>query len=170
MKKYEIWYKSGRDSDTAQFLDDALPYKCPICGASIDYILTHDNKEVSGTCENEDWEIWMQLPVELVEKLNKPLRASKINDRRKLDNFIEDKVKDALKATTEPPKTIFNDLEDNRVRGRKSTKEPRRATGVKLVVGDADGDSLRISELGEALDKILKRLDKLKNDDWWRLL
>ena len=112
----------------------------------------------------------MQLPVELVEKLNKPLRASKINDRRKLDNFIEDKVKDALKATTEPPKTIFNDLEDNRVRGRKSTKEPRRATGVKLVVGDADGDSLRISELGEALDKILKRLDKLKNDDWWRLL
>ena len=112
----------------------------------------------------------MQLPVEVVEKLGEPLKAPKINDKHKFDNFVEDKVKDALKATTEPHKTIFNDLEDNRVRGRKSTKEPRRATGVKLVVGDADGDSLRISELGEALDKILKRLDKLKNDDWWRLL
>ena len=87
MKKYEIWYKSGRDLDTAQFLDDALPYKCPVCGASIDYTLTHDNKEVSGACENKDWEIWMQLPVEVVEKLNKPLRASKINDRRKLDTL-----------------------------------------------------------------------------------
>lgn len=112
----------------------------------------------------------MQLPVELVEKLNKPLRASKINDRRKLDNFIEDKVKDALKAATEPHKTIFSDLEDNRVRGRKSTKEPRKATGVKLVAGDADGDYLNILELGKALDKILKRLDKFTKDDWWRLL
>ena len=152
MKKYEIWYKSGRDSDTAQFLDDALPYKCPVCGASIDYTLTHDNKEVSGACENEDWEIWMQLPVELVEKLNKPLRASEINDRRKLDNFIEDRVKDTLKSTTEPHETIF------------------KATGVKLVAGDTDGDSFRISELGETLDKILKRLDRLMNDDCWRIL
>lgn len=165
MKKYEIWYKSGRDSDTARFLDNALPYKCPICGASIDYTLTHDNTEVSGTCENEDWEIWMQLPVELVEKLNKPLRASKINDRRKLDNFIEDRGKDALKSTTEPHKTIFNDLEDNHVRGRRSTKEPRKATGVKLVAGDADGDPL-----AAALKEMVKRLDKLMNDDWWRFL
>lgn len=167
MKKYEIWYKSGRDSDAARFLDDALPYKCPVCGGSIDYTLTHDNKEVSGACENEDWEIWMQLPVEFVEKLNKPLRASKINDRCKLDNFIEDKVKDVLKATTEPHKTIFNDLEDNRVRGRRHTKEPRKATGVKLVAGDADGDYLNISEV---LSEMVKRLDRLMNDDWWRLL
>lgn len=170
MKKYEIWYKSGRDSDTAQFLDDALPYKCPICGGAIDYTLTHDNKEVSGACENEDWEIWMQLPVEVVEKLNQPLRASKINDRRKLDNFIEDKVKDALKSTTEPHKTIFNDLEDNRVRGRRNTKDTRKATGVKLVAGDTDGDSLRISELEKALSDMVKRLDRIMNDDWWRLL
>lgn len=170
MKKYEIWYKSGRDPRTALFLDDALPYKCPICGGSIDYTLTHDNKEVSGTCENEDWEIWMQLPVEVVEKLSEPLKAPKINDKRKLDNFIENKVKDALKATTEPHKTIFNDLEDNRVRGRRNTKEPRKATGVKLVAGDVDGDYLNISELGEVLDNILKRLDKFTKDDWWRLL
>lgn len=170
MKKYEIWYKSGRDSDTAQFLDDALPYKCPVCGASIDYTLTHDNTEVSGACENEDWEIWMQLPVELVEKLNKPLRASKINDRRKLDNFIEDRVKDALKATTEPHKTIFNDLEDNRARGRRSTKDTRKATGVKLVAGDTDGDSPRILELEAELKEMVKRLDKLMSNDWWRFL
>ena len=170
MKKYEIWYKSGRDSRTALFLDNALPYKCPVCGASIDYTLTHDNKEVLGACENEDWGIWMQLPVEVVEKLNKPLRASEINDRRKLDNFIEDRVKDTLKSTTEPHKTIFNNLEDNRVRGKKSTKEPRKATGVKLVVGDIDGDSPYISELEAALYKMLKRLDKLMSDDWWRLL
>lgn len=170
MKKYEIWYKSGRDSRTALFLDNALPYKCPVCGGSIDYTLTHDNKEVSGACENKDWEIWMQLPVEVVEKLGEPLRASKINDKRKLDNFIEDRGKDALKATTEPHKTIFNDLEDNRVRGKKSTKEPRKATGVKLVAGDIDGNFLRIAELEAVLDKMLKRLDKFMSDDWWRLL
>lgn len=167
MKKYEIWYKSGRDSDAARFLDDALPYKCPICGGSIDYTLTHDNKEVSGACENEDWEIWMQLPVELVEKLNKPLRASKINDRRKLDNFIEDKVKDALKSITEPQKAARRNFDDNRARDKKSTKETRRATGVKLTEGDTDGDYLNISE---ALSEMVKRLDRLMNDDWWRLL
>lgn len=170
MKKHEIWYKSGRDSKTAQFLDDALPYKCPVCGASIDYTLTHDNTEVSGTCENEDWEIWMQLPAEVVEKLSKPLRASKINDRRKLDNFIEDKVKDALKSITEPQKAARRNFDDNRARDKKSTKETRRATGIKLVEGDTDGDCLNISELGEALSKMVKRLDRLMNDDWWRLL
>lgn len=170
MKKYEIWYKSGRDPRTALLLDDALPYKCPICGGSIDYALTHDNKEVSGACENEDWEIWMQLPVEVVEKLGEPLKAPKINDKHKFDNFVEDKVKDALKATTEPHKTIFNDLEDNRVRGRRNTKNTRKATGVKLVAGDADGDSLRISELEAILKEMVKRLDRLMNDDWWRLL
>lgn len=170
MKKYEIWYKSGRDPRTALFLDDALPYKCPICGGSIDYTLTHDNKEVSGACENEDWEIWMQLPIEIVEKLNQPLRASKINDRHKLDNFIEDKVKDALKATTEPHKTFSGNCDDNRVRGRKSPKDTRKATGVKLVAGDTDGDSLCVSELEKALSEMVKRLDKLMNDDWWRLL
>lgn len=167
MKKYEIWHKSGRDPRTALFLGEALPYTCPICGASIDYTLTHDNKEVSGACENEDWEIWMQLPAEVVEKLDESLKAPKINDRRKLDNFIENKVKDALKATTEPHKTIFNDLEDNRVRGRRSTKEPRRTTGVKLTEGDTDGDYLNISEV---LSEIVKRLDRLTNDDWWRFL
>lgn len=167
MKKYEIWYKSGRDSDTAQFLDDALPYKCPICGGSIDYTLTHDNKEVSGACENEDWEIWMQLPVELVEKLNKPLRASKINDRCKLDNFIEDRLKDALKSVTEPQKAARRNFDDNRARDKQSTKETRRTKGVKLTECDTDGDYLNISEV---LSEMVKRLDRLMNDDWWRLL
>lgn len=112
----------------------------------------------------------MQLPVEVVEKLGEPLKAPKINDKRKFDNFIEDKVKGALKATTEPHKTIFNDLEDNRARGRRNTKDTRKATGVKLVADDTDGDSPRILELEAILKEMVKRLDKLMNNDWWRFL